>query len=338
MNNQQCLHPNYHLEKSMTFKLLVDAAPVLRRICVAVPLAMGAALAGAQTVGIATMQPGTISHTTASAIAKVLKERAGINALVQPTAGEAVAISMVARGEAEFGLANTPEFAAAAASGQFPQLRLVGAVHPLRVAFFVRKDSPMKTVADLRGKRVTTGYSAMRVIDTVTRAILASGGVGERDIEPIPVSNVLRSAEAFEAGTADMFYFALGSPKVREMDVAVGGIRALEIPVSPGLDGARAVLPHGYLSEVAPSTGLVGVAQPLKVYTFDNLLFTHASVSDDAVYKALETLLANTPDLVAVQPALREFSPVRLHLANNLQYHPGALKYFRAKGIAATAP
>ena len=46
--------------------------------------------ASAQTYGIATMQPGTLNHTTGSAIAKVLKEKANMNALVQPTAGEAV--------------------------------------------------------------------------------------------------------------------------------------------------------------------------------------------------------------------------------------------------------
>ena len=64
-------------------------------------LATGRALA--QAMGIATMQPGTLNHTTGSAIAKVLKEKANINALVQPTAGEAVLIPLVGRGEAELG-------------------------------------------------------------------------------------------------------------------------------------------------------------------------------------------------------------------------------------------
>ena len=50
--------------------------------------ALTADIAAAQTYGIATMQPGTLSHTTGSAIAKVLKEKGGLNVLVQPTAGE----------------------------------------------------------------------------------------------------------------------------------------------------------------------------------------------------------------------------------------------------------
>ena len=66
-------------------------------------------IAAAQTYGFATMQPGTINHTTSSAIAKVLKEKGGLNTLVQATAGESVMIPIVGRGEADFGMANAPE-------------------------------------------------------------------------------------------------------------------------------------------------------------------------------------------------------------------------------------
>src|ERR1044072_1617377 len=65
--------------------------------------------ASAQTMGLATMQPGTLPHTAASAIAKVLKEKGGLNTLVQATAGESVLIPMVARGEIDLGMANMLE-------------------------------------------------------------------------------------------------------------------------------------------------------------------------------------------------------------------------------------
>ena len=53
--------------------------------------------ANAQTYGFATLPPGTLNHTTASAVAKVLKEKAGMNMLVQPTAGDQVIVPMVGR-------------------------------------------------------------------------------------------------------------------------------------------------------------------------------------------------------------------------------------------------
>ena len=91
-------------------------------------LAGSASIAAAQTYGIATMQPGTLNHTTGSAIAKVLKEKAGMNVLVQPTAGETTLIPMVGRAEAEMGIANIAEVVnvtkGGTAAGQQPDLRL----------------------------------------------------------------------------------------------------------------------------------------------------------------------------------------------------------------------
>src|SRR3978361_65116 len=65
--------------------------------------------ASAQTYGLATMQPGTLANTVASAIAKTLKEKGGLNTLVQATAGESVLIPMVAHGEIDLGMATKTE-------------------------------------------------------------------------------------------------------------------------------------------------------------------------------------------------------------------------------------
>src|SRR5688572_24624801 len=70
---------------------------------------LGGPAAQAQTYGLATMQPGTLANTVASAIAKTLKEKGGLNTLVQATAGESVLIPMVARGEIDLGMANMLE-------------------------------------------------------------------------------------------------------------------------------------------------------------------------------------------------------------------------------------
>ncbi len=303
----------------------------------AAALAFASAAATAQTLGLASMQPGSVNHTASSAIAKVLKEKGGINTLVQPTAGESVIIAIVGRGEIDLGMANAPEIGATIASNSQPDLRMIGAVYTLKTGFWVRKDSDMRTVADLRGKRVTMGYSAMRSLDPLSRAILATGGLSEKDIKPVLVPNVVRSADDFAGGAADMFMFAFGAPKVREVDVTVGGIRFLEIPESPGMAAAREISPFGYLSDVAPGPIFVGVEKPMKVYTVDNLLFTHAKVGDDVVYRVIEAMEANKPDMVAIAPNLREFSAAGLNKKYDFPYHPGALKYFKDKNIEAKA-
>src|SRR5207249_7642411 len=70
--------------------------------------------------------------------------------------------------------------------------------------------------------------------------------------------------------SSDVCSSDLGAPKVREVDVTVGGTRFLEIPESPGMAAARKVSPYGYLSDVEPGPIFVGVERPMKVYTIDN--------------------------------------------------------------------
>ena len=160
--------------------------------------------------------------------------------LVQPTAGGNVVTPMVARGEAEIGVVNIMEAQNAYEAGQ-KDLRMLAAIHALRTPFFVRKDSPLRTIGDLKGKRVAVGYSAMGDIDTVTRAMLATAGLTEADVKPVRVPNVVRGADDFMSGNADMFFFAFGGPKVREADATVGGLRVLEIDPN-GMPAARKII------------------------------------------------------------------------------------------------
>jgi TRAP transporter TAXI family solute receptor len=294
-------------------------------------LALSASAATAQTYGFATLSPGTLNHTTASAVAKVLKEKAGLNVLVQPTSGDQVIVPMVGRGEAEFGISNAMEVHDGLAKGH-KDLRIITAVHALRVGFFVRKDSGIKTVGDLKGKRVPYGFSAMRALEPTVRAILATAGLTEKDIKPVLVPNVIRSADDFVSGAADAFYFAFGAPKVREVDATAGGIRMTEID-EKGMPAARKIERWGYLTEVKPGPVFIGVEKPMKIYSFDNVIFTSAKTSDALVHKFMDTLLNNKSDLIAVQPVLREFSAAFGYKQYEVPYHPGALKYFKEHNI-----
>jgi uncharacterized protein len=301
----------------------------------AIVLALASGPAPAQTYGYATLPPGTLNHTTASAIAKVLKERAGLNVLVQPMAGGTAIVPLVARGEAEIGATNIME-PQEYYPERFPKLRILTAINALRTPFFVRKDSGIRTIADLKGKRVSMGYSAMRTLDSVSRAMLATAGLTEADVKPVLVPNVVRSADDFVAGNADMFFFAFGAAKIREVDVSVGGIRVLEIDPA-GMPAARKIMPWGYLTDATPGPVFTGVEKPMKIYSFDNILITHADVPDEFIYKVLDTMEKHKDELVVVQPVLREFTgPFAYKDYGGVPYHSGAVKYFKDKGVAPT--
>lgn len=292
----------------------------------------------AQTYGIGTMQPGTLNNSTGAAIAKVMQQKLGFQTRLQPTAGESTLLPLVNSGEAEFGIANvlevTEAFEGAARAGKQPNLRVVAAIHPLRVAFFVRKDSGIETVGDLKGKRVPLGFSAMRTIDSLALAGLAAGGLTGNDVKPVLVPNVIRSADDFMSGSADAFFFAMGAGKVTEADASVGGIRAVPMPDTPeALAAAKKIFKYLYFSDVSPRPGLAGVTAPGKALSYDNLLVTSTNVKDDVVYKVLAGLDQNKPDLVASAPWLGEFSLDKAYQPLAIPYHPGAVRYYTEKNI-----
>jgi TRAP transporter TAXI family solute receptor len=307
------------------------AAPAQVAAAAAIALVLSAGAASAQTYGFATLPAGSLSHVISSAISKAMKEKAGLNVLVQPAAGGNVIVPLVGRGEADVGLVNIME--AHEGLDGLKDLRMIGAAQGLRTPFFVRKDSGMFKVADLKGKRVTMGYSAMRNIDQVTRAVLASAGLSEADVRPVLVPNVVRSVDDFMAGNSDMFFFTFGGPKVREADATVGGVRPLEMDVN-GMPAARKIMPWGYLTDIQPGPFYTGVDKPMKVYSFDNVMITNAKVSNDFVYKLLDAMEKGRSDIVAVAPAMAEFSPAFAYKQYGVPYHPGALKFYKERNLS----
>lgn len=316
----------------------------LNRTCGLAAAALGLCLAAgsatAQTYGFATLQAGSLNHTSASAIAKVLKERAGMNVLVQPTSGDTAILPMVNRGEAEFGNGNIFEvhnaYEGRMPGGRMANLRLIGVMHTLRTGFWVRRSSDMYRVADLKGKRVGWGFSAMPTIGVLGHAMIAAGGLTERDIVPVMVPNVIRGADDFVSGAADAYQFAFGAPKVREVDANVGGTRFLETDPER-LPEARKFFKWAYLTDIAPGPVFIGVTKPMKTFSFDNMIYTHAGVRDEVVYKVLETMEKHRDELVAIQPVLREFSAAAGYKLYDVPYHPGAVRYFKERNLQPIA-
>src|SRR5689334_5123260 len=288
----------------------------------------------AQTYGLATMQPGTLANTVASAIAKTLKEKGGLNTLVQATAGESVLIPMVAKGEIDLGMANMLEVVEGIQTGKLQNdLRVIGSIYVLRMGFFARKDSGIVNMADVRGKRVPAGYSAMRTLDKNTLAMLATANLTLADVKPVMVPNVLRGGDDFMSGNNDMFMFSFGGPKVREADATVGGVRAVK--VGSNLEASRKIFPYGYFSDVKPIPAYVGVSEPMQVYAMGYILFTNAKMKNEIVEKIIDTMAKNKPDMVATAPALNDFSVESMYRKHEMTYHPGALKYFQDHKVQA---
>jgi TRAP transporter TAXI family solute receptor len=294
--------------------------------------------AHAGTVGVGTMAQGTVSFSTGSVLAKVMNEKMGLEARVQPNSGETVLVPLINNGELDFGIANILEAVEAYqgvndfAGRPQKNLRIAAVLYPLRTALFVRKDSGITKTADLKGKRVTFGFSAMGTINTVMKSLLANSGLTENDIKPVLVPNVVKGAEQFLNGRADAFFFAVGAAKVSEVNASIP-LRALPMEDSPeAVKRFNDIFPDGYLFEVPPLPNFAGVLQPTKVLAYDNLLLTGTHVSDDLA-KAVAAGLAQHKDALAAGfPLFRGLDPNRIYLeGTRVPFHPGVVAWAKSR-------
>jgi uncharacterized protein len=297
--------------------------------------------AQAQTVGIATSNPGSLFHNIGSAVAKVANEN-GLDSTIQPATSPNQYLPLVNSGEVEFGVANLQEFNYALEGKEWfsgslnADLRIVGLLMPLREAIFVRKDSDITSIADLKGKPMVDGYTAQQTILPQLDAMYATAGLTRADMQPVQVPSVVAGADAFMAGDSVGFVFAHGAGKVREADAAVGGLRAL--PIENTEENVKLIKEHwpvGYLTRIAPGPATPGVLEDGWFVAYPQIVFTNASVPDEVVYKMAEILHDNQAGMGDVFPPFKGFKPDEDMVGDTApgEYHPGAVQYYKDKGL-----
>ena len=295
--------------------------------------------ASAQMYGLGTGKQGFFTYSAGAAIAKVASDN-GLALRIQPFGGTSAYVPAVNAKEVDFGLANELETNYAATGTVIykgkpqPDIRVVAILTPLYSALFVRKDSPIKTIADLKGKRIPTNYTSQKVLDILVQGTLANGGLTYNDIQKVPVPNVAGGADEFAQGKADVFNFALGAGKVAETDAKVGGIRALNIDPSPdAMARLRKWVPVAYATDVKPGPGRAGIGETTKLFAYDYLVLASTKVADDAVYKLTKILHDKKDALVAGFRPLVGFMPARMNKdMAPVQFHAGAIKFYKEIG------
>jgi len=214
-------------------------------VIAALTLALSApqALAQGQAVSIGTNPPGSVFYAVGSGLSKVVSDRGTLRMAVQPYAGSSTFIPLLNSGEMEFGVVNAVDMALAYRGPGFkiggknpfphaPNTRLVMRGSPLLVGLIVRKDSPIRNVHDVRGKRMTGEYPAHLAIWYNMFGHLASAGLTWNDVKVVPVPAINEGMDALVQGRADVTEYALNSAKVKEADATVG-VRHISSDCSP---------------------------------------------------------------------------------------------------------
>jgi uncharacterized protein len=303
-------------------------------------LALAAGTVQAQVLGFGSAPQGSIGYNMSSAIARVMADD-GMQSRVQPYSGSSAVLPLVNSGELDLAVCNVLEIEEAT-KGEGPyngrkqaNLRVLGVIFPLLSSIFVRNDSDIKSLAELKGKRLPAGFSAQVTLDRIIDAVLANGGLERKDIVPVLVPNVVRGADDFVERKIDGGFFALGAAKVLEVHKSTGGIRFL--PLS---DDAQAVarmkkhMQYAYVTEVKPGPAFAGVDKPTKLMAYDYLIAVGSHVKDEQAYKIAKAVYENKPKLIESLGAFRGFNPDLMNRAMPAAFHAGSMKFYKEKGIA----
>ena len=296
-----------------------------------------------KTATLGTNPPGSVFYAIASGLTKVAADGGGVQLTVQPYSGTSTFVPLLESGELEFGVNNAVDMGLAQRGPAFkiggrnpfphaPSLRLVMRIAPLVVAPLVRKDSPIKSMQDVKGKRVTGEYPANLAIWYNVFGHLSSAGLAWSDVRVIPVPSLNEGVDALVQGRADVSSYALNGAKVKEADAAVG-VRHLSIDCSPdGERRLRAAVP-GYYPRRVKKGEATGVLEDICVIGYDVYLVAGKSVADKTVELLLAAVADNADKLALYHPVLRDFNRNQMVTADiTIPYHPAAVRFFRERG------
>jgi uncharacterized protein len=296
-------------------------------------------VAGAQVrrITIGANPAGTNFNLVAGGFAKTLQEQLGIASIVRPYSGSSVYVPLLERGEITLGIcSNIDSYLSFTGQPPYPaamrNLRALMSVYPLGYMFWVRASSGLERVEDLRGQRVVLNYRGLVPLGRLNRAILASGGLTEDDVDVVTAAGLPEGARIVSEGRADAVAMGYSLPLVRQMDAGIsGGLRFLRM----GADEAKVaeIMPGASVVTLAPGPAVIGISEPTRIAQYDTYLVTGTHLGNDDASRIVTTLFDGWDDLRRDYAVLAPVEPSSLApSAPPLPYHDGAVAYLRQTG------
>jgi TRAP transporter TAXI family solute receptor len=285
-----------------------------------------------------------VYYPTGGAISRMInakRKQYRIRASVESTGGSVFNVNAIMAGDLEFGIVQSDRqyqawngLAEWEAKGAQKDLRAIFSIHPESITLVASEDSGIRTLADLKGKRVNIGNPGSGQRQNSIDALTAVGIDYEKDL----LAQGLKAAEApgmLQDGRIDAFFYTVGHPSGAIKEATSGATKVRLIPVTgPGIDGliskfpyyARATIPiklypQALNKEDVPSFGVKA--------TF----VTSAQVPENVVYAMVKEVFDNFDQFKKLHPAYAVLTKENMLEGLSAPLHPGAIKYYKEVGL-----
>ena len=217
-------------------------------------------------------------------------------------------------------------------AGPYPELRSIFSIHSEGFTVLVRRNSKIKTMKDLKGKRVNVGAPGSGLRATM-EVVMDAYGWTTKDFSAATELKPVDQMQALCNNKVDATVYVVGHPNgaiqeaTASCDTMILEVAGPEIDklIAENLFYAPTVIPGGLYDRNAEDIRTFGVKATL---------VTSASMSADVVYEIVKAVFDNFDDFRNQHPAFTYLDPMQLPLSGNTApLHPGAERYFREKGM-----
>ena len=297
----------------------------------------GAVAASTQSLSIATGGTGGVYYPIGGGFAELIgRHLDGYTAVAEVTGASVENMALIHRGDATLALvlADTA-YQAYKGEGQFEgrrqvkNTRALASIYPNVIQIVTPADSDIKSLADLKGKRVSVGAPGSGT-EVNSRALLESNGITQKDFRAQRL-NFNETADALRDGDIDAGIWSVGPPTSSIMSLAAS--RSVRL-ISVSDDEAKAAIKTEpvFAQFTLPANTYEGVSEPTQTLGVPNVLVVNSDLDEELAYQLTKLLFEKKADLVAVHASAENLSVEFTMDATPVPLHPGAIRYFEEIG------
>ncbi len=295
----------------------------------------GTALAQMKTIAIGTGGTGGVYYPLGGGLANIIsKNLPGYQATAEVTGGSVDNLKLIGSGQSELAF-SMADAALDAYKGEDKfkggkvAVRTLAVLYPNRMHVVTIEGTGIEKMADLKGKRVSTGSPGSATEVMAFRVIEAAGLDKDRDMKRERLG-AAESVNAIKDRKIDAFFWVGGLPTAAVTDLgATPGIKIKLIDHADVVDKMNAKYGPLYVKDVIPAKTYPGQDKDNANATVQNILVTDDKMPDDLAYKIVKIIFDKKADLVAVHKEAENIDYKYQRMGNSpVPWHPGALKYF----------